>query len=155
MCPQFYQDLAPSQITEDKLSAAGSRVRVVAGHGAAAIGPVRERPTQPILATVALEDDRPFEMDVPAGHNAFAFVGSGDVEIGPDGDAAMVSEGTLALLGPGDRVRVRARDRRGELLLAAARPLGEPIVQRGPFVMNTEEEIRRAWEDYRAGVLDR
>jgi redox-sensitive bicupin YhaK (pirin superfamily) len=61
----------------------------------------------------------------------------------------------LAVLGPGDRVRARARERRSELLLAAARPLGEPIVQHGPFVMNTEEEIRRAWEDYRAGVLDR
>jgi redox-sensitive bicupin YhaK (pirin superfamily) len=59
------------------------------------------------------------------------------------------------VLGPGERLRVRATARRSELLVAAARPLGEPIVQRGPFVMNSEEEIRRAWDDYRAGILDK
>ncbi len=66
-----------------------------------------------------------------------------------------MGEGTLAVLGPGTRVRLRAKAQRSEVLLAAARPIGEPIVQRGPFVMSTEEEIRRAWEDYRAGVLDK
>jgi redox-sensitive bicupin YhaK (pirin superfamily) len=66
-----------------------------------------------------------------------------------------VGEGTLAVLDPGDQLRVRATDRRSEVLVAAARPLREPIVQQGPFVMNNEDEIRRAWDDYRTGVLDR
>jgi redox-sensitive bicupin YhaK (pirin superfamily) len=151
MCPQLYQDLAPTQIAEERLSPAGSRVRIIAGQG----GPVRERPTQPTLMTVALEDDRAFSLDTPRDHTVFVFVGAGAVEIGPEGGSTSVSEGTLAVLGPGDQLRVRATDRRSEVLVAAARPLGEPIVQRGPFVMNTEEEIRRAWDDYRAGVLDR
>jgi hypothetical protein len=50
---------------------------------------------------------------------------------------------------------VRAKKPGCQLLLAAARPIGEPIVQRGPFVMNTDAEIQRAFADYRAGVLDR
>ena len=62
---------------------------------------------------------------------------------------------SLAVLSPGNRARVRATNQRSEILLAAARPLREPIVQRGPFVMNTEQEIRQAIADYRAGVLDR
>ena len=56
---------------------------------------------------------------------------------------------------PGNRLRLRALNRRSEVLVAAGRPLNEPIVQRGPFVMNTEAEIEQAIADYRAGVLDR
>jgi quercetin 2,3-dioxygenase len=155
MCPQLYQDLQPDQLAEERLSPAGSKVRVIAGHEGGLIGPVRERPTQPILITLALEDERPFELETPAAHTAFAFVSSGEVDIGAEDRSTTVREGALALLGPGDRLRVRARGIRSELLVAAGRPIGEPIVQRGPFVMNTEDEIRRAFEDYRNGVLDK
>jgi quercetin 2,3-dioxygenase len=155
MCPQVYQDLQPGQLTEERLGAGGSKVRVIAGHEGDLVGPVRERPTAPMLMTLALEDERPFELETPAGHTAFAFVSSGEVEIGAEDRSTTVREGAIALLGPGDRLRVRARTLRSQVLLAAGRPLGEPIVQRGPFVMNTEEEIQRAFADYRAGVLDR
>jgi redox-sensitive bicupin YhaK (pirin superfamily) len=116
---------------------------------------VRERPTRPILLTAALEDDRPLLIDTPEDHSAFVFVGSGGVEIGPENAATAVREGTLAIMGPGSRVRVRAAEARSDLLIAAARPLREPIVQSGPFVMNTDEEIQRAWAEYRAGTLDK
>ena len=155
MCPQLYQDLQPAQLTEERLGPGGSRVRVIAGHDGDLAGPVRERPTQPMLMTLALEDERPFELATPPGHTAFAFVSSGEVEIGAEGRATTVREGTLARLSTGDRLRVRARGVRSELLLAAGRPIGEPIVQRGPFVMNSEAEIQRAFDDYRAGVLDK
>jgi redox-sensitive bicupin YhaK (pirin superfamily) len=108
-----------------------------------------------MLMTVALEDDRPFEIDTPPGHTAFVFVGEGAAHVGGEDASTRVEQGTIAVLGAGDRLRVRAMDQRADLLVAAARPIGEPIVQRGPFVMNTEEEIRRAWDDYQRGVLDR
>jgi redox-sensitive bicupin YhaK (pirin superfamily) len=155
MGPQRYQDLKPAELAEDKLSPAGSRVRVIAGRANGLAGPVRERPTQPMLMTVTLEDERPFELEVPSDHVAFAFVASGQIEAGPEDAGTTVGEGTLAIFGPGDRARVRALGQRGEVLIAAARPIREPIVQRGPFVMNSEAEIQRAWEDYRAGVLDK
>ena len=66
-----------------------------------------------------------------------------------------MGEGTLALLGPGNRLRVRATEEASGVLLGAGRPLHEPIVQRGPFVMNSEAEIEKAFADYRAGILDR
>jgi redox-sensitive bicupin YhaK (pirin superfamily) len=155
MCPPFYQDLAPERLAEERFGPSGSRVRIIAGAANGAAGPVRERPTRPILLTAALEDDTPFELETPPDHTAFAFVSAGEAHLGPEGGETVVPEGMLALLGPGDRLRVRAVDRRSELLLAAGRPLNEPIVQRGPFVMNSEDEIRRAFDDYRAGTLDK
>jgi quercetin 2,3-dioxygenase len=155
MSAPAYQDLAPGTIGEVPLDRSGSRLRVIAGDAGGGRGPVRARPTEPLLLTLALEDDHPFELALPPGHTAFACVSYGEVEIGPDGGSTTVAAHQLALLGPGNRLRARATNRRSALLIAAARPLHEPIVQRGPFVMNSEAEIQQAWADYRAGLLDR
>lgn len=155
LCPPYYQDLGPERLAEATLSAAGSRMRVIAGRPNDLAGPVRERPTQPTLLTLTLEDDQPFELELPAEHAAFAFVHGGEVDLGPESRTKKVGADTLALLSPGKRLRVRATNQRSAVLIAAAKPIGEPIVQRGPFVMNTEAEIHRAIEDYRNGVLDK
>ncbi len=155
MCAQEYQDLTPDRLAEGKLNAAGSVARVIAGEANGLVGPVHQRATAPLLMTLALEDDQPFEVDVPENHAAFAFVHRGEVNIGPESRSTATPEGTLALLGPGKRIRLRARNQRSGVLLAAARPLNEAIVQHGPFVMNTEAEIQRAIDDYRSGVLDK
>jgi redox-sensitive bicupin YhaK (pirin superfamily) len=155
LCPQVYQDLGPGRISEGRLNRAGSLLRVIAGRVDGLTGPVRARPTDPLLATLTLEDDRPFALALPPGHTGFLFVTSGEVLVGPEAADPAVAEGTLAILTPGGRLRLRATNRRSEVLLAAGRPLHEPIVQRGPFVMNTEAEIERAIADYRAGTLDR
>ena len=154
MSPQAYQDLAPARIAEERLDRNGSLLRVIAGRTGGVTGPVRQRPTEPLLLTARLEDDRPLELEVAAGHTAFVFVSAGEVAIGAE-PGTSVSEGQLALLGPGNRLRLRATNRRSEVLVAAGKPLHEPIVQRGPFVMNTEAEIEQAIADYRAGILDR
>jgi redox-sensitive bicupin YhaK (pirin superfamily) len=155
MRPQEYQDLAPAALAEARLSSSGSLARVIAGRANGLAGPVRDRVTEPVLLTLVLEDEQPFVLDLPEHHTAFAFVHQGAVELGDEGKAPRVGAGTLALLGPGDTLRLRAKGERAAVLIAAARPIGEPIVQRGPFVMNTEAEIQRAWDDYRAGVLDK
>jgi redox-sensitive bicupin YhaK (pirin superfamily) len=154
LCPQHYQDLAPDRLAEGKLSPAGSVARVISGNVDGLVGPVRPRPTRPTLLTLSLEDERPFVIDVPSDHTAFAFVHTGAAAIGPENAAAPIGAGTLAVLGPGRRIRVQAQGERAGLLIAAGRPLHEPIVQSGPFVMSTEAEIEKAWADYRAGVLD-
>jgi hypothetical protein len=155
MCDQRYQDLAPDKIAEAALSSAGSRARIIAGSANGLAGPVRARPTDPSLLTLSLVDDTPFELDVPEDHTVFAFVHAGSVVVGPEGAATHVAEGTLAVLGSGNRVGLRALEEASGVLLAAGRPLHEPIVQRGPFVMNSEAEIQKAFDDYRAGLLDR
>jgi redox-sensitive bicupin YhaK (pirin superfamily) len=155
LCPQYYQDLQPAQLAEARLGSAGSRLRLIAGLHDGLVGPVRERATQPLLLTAALEDERALELHTPAGHAAFVFVNQGSVSIGPEGQAHELAAGTCARLDDGTRLRLRATRERAEVLVAAARPLREPVVQRGPFVMNTEAEIHQAIADYRAGVLDK
>jgi len=154
MCPQYYQDLSPQQIASASLSSGGA-VRVISGHANGLSGPVRDRPTQPTLLTLSLADDSPFELETPIDHTAFAFVHKGVAAIGPENASTVVSEGSLAVLSRGTRVRIRAREQAAGLLVAVGRPIGEPIVQYGPFVMNSEAEIQKAFEDYRAGVLDK
>ncbi|AKJ06831.1 hypothetical protein ATI61_105202 [Archangium gephyra] len=155
LCPAAYQDLGPEQLAGSALSSAGSRVRVISGAPNGLAGPVRERPTQPTLFTLALEDDQPFELELPEGHTAFAFVHAGEVRFGPEAKTKPVRAGDLAIFSPGKRLRIQAPSQRSAVLVAAAKPLREPIVQHGPFVMNTEAEIHRAIQDYRSGVLDK
>jgi len=119
MCPPRYQDLPPDALAEAS-PGAGSRVRVIAGDAGGLVGPVRERPTAPLLLTATLADERPLELDTPAEHTAFVFVAAGALELGPEHAATTVGAGTIALLGPGDRLRVRARRDGSQLLFAAA-----------------------------------
>ena len=63
--------------------------------------------------------------------------------------------GAAGLLTPGDRVTIRAGATGARMLLLAGRPIGEPVVQYGPFVMNTSQEIQQAIRDYQAGTLAR
>jgi hypothetical protein len=92
---------------------------------------------------------------VPRGHNAFAYVFEGKGRFGtegrPGGDGQMI-----LFAADGDEARFEA-DPEGplQLLFIAGAPIGEAIVRYGPFVMNTEAEIREAIEDYRRGRLGR
>lgn len=152
MCPQQYQDLAPERIAEERL-AAGGRLRAIAGEVLGVEGPVEPRATAPVLFTATLRDESPLVVDVPRDHSAFVFVQEGEVEVGPDGRTTRVPQDRIAILGPGTQLSLRARREHTGILVAAARPLREPIARRGPFVMSTQEELEQAFEDYRNGTL--
>jgi len=89
--------------------------------------------------------------------NALVYVLAGRGTVGAEGRP--VVSGQLAVFGPGDTVTVSASDGQDsrsselELLLLGGRPIGEPVVAYGPFVMNTKEEIAQAFEDFQAGRL--
>jgi len=144
-----YQDLAPSRLSHATLSPAGSALAIIAGEVDGLRGPVEARATAPLLLTATLEDDRPLSLPIPRGHQAVVYVSDGLVEIG----GTPTPSNQLCVLSSGNRLTLRAPSERSAVLVAAGRPLGEPIVQRGPFVMNTEAEIRQAFDDYRAGRL--
>jgi redox-sensitive bicupin YhaK (pirin superfamily) len=88
---------------------------------------------------------------VPATHNAFMYVYEGDAVVGDD-DRPLPFR-AAGLLASGDAVRIRAGGQGVKLLLLAGRPIGEPVVQYGPFVMNTSREIEQAIIDYQRGTL--
>ena len=76
---------------------------------------------------------------------------SGSARVGDGGQ--QVTDGQLAVLGPGDAVRLRGGDEPARLLLLAGAPLGEPVARYGPFVMNSEQELRQAFTDYQSGRM--
>ena len=150
-----YQDVSDAAQPRVAL-AGGGHVRVIAGSieiaGVTVRGAVNgagERATDPLYLDVVLAANDMFEAPLPATRNAFAYLYEGSVSIG----ALTLPEHAVGVFGPGDTVRVVAGAGGARLLVIAGRPIGEPIVQHGPFVMNTRAEIEAALRDYRAGTL--
>lgn len=141
-----YQDLAPATIPE--VDVADARVRVVAGRVGAARGPVDGIDIQPTMLDATLAPQATFRHGLPGGDTAFGYVLDGEVMFG----ATAVAAGQLAVLGPGDTVSASS-GRGGRFLLVSGAPIREPVARRGPFVMNTDAELRQAFADYQAGTL--
>ncbi|MCA9531693.1 MAG: pirin family protein [Myxococcales bacterium] len=151
MMPPRYQDIPASDVPE--VARDGALVRVLAGGVGDVVGPVRGVATEPVLLDVQLSTDATLRVPLPAGHTAFAAVIDGEARIGPADDRRVVRERELAVLSPGDAFEAAAGERPARVLLAAGRPLGEPVARYGPFVMNTREQLVEAFRDYEAGRL--
>ena len=144
MKPASYRDLQAADIPEVALPGAG-KVRVIAGEYTGARAPVSPGATDATYFDVHLPAGASFTHAVKDGYNAFAYVYEGALDGIPAHSAAVFStEG---------EVQVKAGAQGARFLLLAGRPLGEPVVQYGPFVMNTREEIEQAIRDYQNGTL--
>jgi len=154
MCEPRYQNIAPGDVPE-VTPAAGVRARVIAGAIGGVRGAVDGIAVDPLCLDVELAPGAVLEPAVPAGHAAFVFVFAGAMKVGgaPPSAGIPVPEGTLAVLGDGDTVNLAGAGAGGRALLVAGAPLGEPITRYGPFVMNTEQEIRQAVRDYQSGAF--
>ena len=141
-----YQEIAPGQIPRIAL-ADGVWAKVIAGQVLGVSGPVDPPATEPLLVDLDLAEGAEAELALPAAHAAFVYVYEGSVHIG----AKSLGTAMIGVLSPGDSVRFEAGATAAKLLLAAGRPLREPVAKYGPFVMNTEEELRQAVLDFRAG----
>jgi redox-sensitive bicupin YhaK (pirin superfamily) len=131
----------------------GVTVRVIAGESHGVKGAVQREVTEPLYLDLELPPGATFEQPMPATHNAFVYVYEGGLRFDT---GCQVLSGRMAILAntPGsDGVRLQAAEAPTRALLIAGQPLGEPIAQYGPFVMNTEAELVQAVRDFQAGRL--
>jgi len=148
--PPWYRDFTATELP-GFATPAGVRVVVIAGRSHGVSGAVTRERTEPLVLDLHLPGGAPFEQRLPAGHNAFVYVYRGEVQVA----GTRVPAGRMAILANpsgSDGVALAAASP-ARALLIAGRPLGEPIVQYGPFVMNSVEQIREAVDDFQAGRL--
>jgi len=151
MTAPAYQEHDAARIPTE--SRDGATVRVICGETSLGIhGPINQPLTDPLYLDVSLDPGVEFAETVTAGHNAFVYAISGQVSLDDDSGAQLsLGRDQLAVLGPGDSVRLQAGDEAARFLLIAGKPLLEPIARAGPFVMNTDSELRQAFHDYQSG----
>ena len=146
----WYRDFQNQQLPQFQ-TPQGVAVTVIAGASHHVQGAVTREITQPIYLDLHMPKGASFEQTLPAAHNAFVYVYRGEVRIA--GQSVHVQRmAILANNAPADGVVIEA-SADAQLILVAGKPLKEPIVQYGPFVMNTKEEIYQALADFRDGRL--
>jgi redox-sensitive bicupin YhaK (pirin superfamily) len=152
MKPAHYQNIEPEQVPQVTLPG-GGQARVIAGSldlgNRVVTGPVSGVVADPVYLDLRLQPNERFSYPVPATHNLFLYPYEGALEV----DGRRISADQAVVLGNGDEVSVQASASGASFLLLAGKPIGEPVAQYGPFVMNTPEEIDQAISDYRAGRL--
>ncbi len=152
MKPAAYRDIPPEDIPALNLTQ-GGRVKVIAGtvqiENQTLVGPIQGLSTEPLFLDVQIQSDDCFTLPVPENHNAFIYAYEGNIMIAGE----VLFTHTVGIFCKGDEIKIYADTANAAFLILAAHPLNEPIVQHGPFVMNTHEEIDQAISDYRSGRL--
>ena len=147
-----YREVKQAEIPTVK-TPEGASVRVVAGEIDGVRGPVGEIVSDPEFLDVSLPAGRTFTHAVKAGHTVFAYIAEGEGFFDPANPRASMSADTLVLYGAGNTVTVTTDRKPVRFLLVAGKPLGEPVAWRGPIVMNTQAELRTAFEEFERGTF--
>jgi hypothetical protein len=151
-----YQDIGAGQVALVASPDGGALVRVIAGEVGGHAGPGVTH-TSIALAHVTVSPGARVTLPWSPEHNALVYVLAGEGAVGSEGRP--VHMGQLAVFGPGDAIVISARDRQEsrspelDVLVLGGRPIGEPVVTYGPFVMNTRAEIVQALDDFQHGKL--
>jgi len=142
-----YQNIEPREIPEFKDQE--KKIKIIAGKYKDKIGPVKGISVDPIYIDVELEKDKTFNFTIPSSHNAFIYLVTGEIKIG-NKKHNQLQNSNLICLQNGNNLNVCASNK-SKFLIIAGKPIGEPIVRGGPFVMNTKQEIIQANQDYHSG----
>jgi len=146
-----YRDLKSAQIP-GITTADGARVRIICGEVEGTRGPVQDVVIDPEYLDVAVPPRSEFRHPTKPGHTVFAYVFEGEARFGGQSGRAAKNH-DLLLFEDGDRLSVSTGEEPARFLLLCGKPLGEPIAWHGPIVMNTQEELRIAFEEYQEGTF--
>ena len=149
MCAPWYRDIQSPEVPEFTAEG-GVLVRVIAGESHGTAGAVQREHTEPLYLDIIFpEGGGSYSQPLPKGYNGFVYVYRGEVDLA----GTTVARQRMAILAnEGDGVTLQASGP-ARALLIAGKPLGEPIAQYGPFVMNTRDELIQAVEDFQNGRL--
>lgn len=145
MCTPRYQNISPDDVpvvtTDD-----GTVIRIITGTANGVTGPVTEVSVDPLYIDISLTSSGTHIQAIAPGHTAFVYVFHGTIEVA----GTHVELNQLAILSDGDEVVLTSTDT-GRAIVVSGAPIREPIARYGPFVMNTETEIRQAIKDFESG----
>lgn len=163
-----YRDVANEQIPEVKLPN-DTTVKIIAGEVSGIKGPVQDIVIDPVYIDVTVPANSEFRQPAKPGHTVFAYIIEGqgyccrekspftyeveginyfDIQRDP-----FVDNGTLVLFDDGDEILVFTEEHKVRFLLISGKPIGEPVAWYGPIVMNTQEELQIAFEEYNKGTF--
>lgn len=168
MMPPRYRGITAAQIPETTLQS-GVKIKIICGEAGGLKGPVQDVVVSPGYLDVAVPANVTFTHPIRSDHTAFAYVVDGEAYFDDERNAyarevvgrnyfdfsrrCMCAAEDLVLYGDGEAVVVTTQERPVRFLLVSGRPIGEPIAWYGPIVMNTQEELRIAFEEFEAGTF--
>jgi len=156
MQPAHYQDLPAAAVTQHTLPG-GGMLKLIAGElrlqDRTLQGAITGKSTEPLYLDLLLQPNEQLELPVPPAHTLLSYVYEGGIEVQGEQRQASLKAGQLGRFAQGDRLALAAGAAGARLLVIAGKPIGEPVVQYGPFVMNSEAEIHQAVRDYQLGQL--
>jgi redox-sensitive bicupin YhaK (pirin superfamily) len=163
-----YRDVVDDQIPEVKLPS-GTTIKIISGEVSGIKGPVQDIVIEPEYVDITVPAHSEFRHPTKRGHTVLAYIIDGqgyfceeknpftyevqglnyfDIQRDP-----YVGNGTIVLFSDGDGITVFAEERQVRFLLISGKPINEPVAWYGPIVMNTQEELRIAFEEYRQGTF--
>jgi redox-sensitive bicupin YhaK (pirin superfamily) len=144
-----YQEFTPEAVPE--VSFEGGKVRVLSGNFQGQSGVISDPNTEAFYLDVTLSAQKTFAYQTPSQHCCFIYVFDGSAAV----DAQTLPRHSLAVFTAGETLQIDSGSSGARFIVVGGKPIGEPIVQYGPFVMNTRAEIEQAFSDYQTGRLVR
>ena len=147
-----YRDLRKTDIPEISLNDNKVHIKIICGEVNGVKGPVEDIITDPEYLDVTISPNSEFVHPIKDGYNVFAYTieGTGYFNYNKE---ELIGKETLVIYREGDIIKISTVEEKVRFLLVSGKPLNEPVAWRGPIVMNTEEELSIAFEEYQNGTF--
>jgi len=147
-----YRDLKSNEIPEISLNDDNVKIKIICGEINGTKGPVQDIVTEPEYLDVTINPNSEFVHHIQNGHNVFTYTIEGEGFF-DDTKREIIGKETLIIFKEGDAINTSTENEKVRFLLVSGKPLKESVAWRGPIVMNTEEELRVAFEEYQNGTF--